>query len=216
MKPGFVLGTVLAEKYLDILAYGILIVTAPLLMPIPPGILDEQANFPIFLLLALFMLVVFLASRSILERGLKWLNNGAIGSIGVFISSHLLAALESFSVFKKFRESIGLVIVTILIWLSALATNWIVWEALDLDLPIEAAFILLVVLIAGISLPSLPGKVGTFEYASIFALSFFGLDQTTSLSYGILLHVVVYAPIIILGILSIWYLQMRTFSSASS
>lgn len=209
IQPGFVLGTVIAEKYLDLLAYGFLIAVVIFLIPLPPGIHESLTSLALLALLGFCLLWIFFASRDFLQRAFKWLSRGFVGKIGVFISTHGQSGLQSLSVFQKPREILGISFFTVLIWFSALATNVIVWEALDLDLPIEASILLLVALIAGISLPSLPGKVGTFEYASILALGFFGLDRSTSLSYGILLHVVVYAPIIILGILSTWYLQMQ-------
>jgi uncharacterized membrane protein YbhN (UPF0104 family) len=70
--------------------------------------------------------------------------------------------------------------------------------------------------LAGLSLPSLPGKIGIFEYASILALSVFGLDRSTGLSYGILLHIVAYLPVVVLGLYSFFHLQFRDLRSTVS
>lgn len=82
--------------------------------------------------------------------------------------------------------------------------------ALDFDFSLEAALLTLLAIMAGLNLPTLPGKVGVFEYACLLALGQFGVDPSRTLSYGILLQVVVYLPIIVFGLLSFQYLQVTS------
>jgi uncharacterized membrane protein YbhN (UPF0104 family) len=65
------------------------------------------------------------------------------------------------------------------------------------------------VLMAGISLPSAPGRIGIFEYSCILALSIFGIRQAQALSYGILLHAVVLLPTTLLGLLAFLRLGVK-------
>jgi len=51
--------------------------------------------------------------------------------------------------------------------------------------------------------PSVPGKLGVFEYAVVLALSVFGVSKGMALSYGIMLHIVAYLPKIVLGMVYI-------------
>lgn len=51
--------------------------------------------------------------------------------------------------------------------------------------------------------PSVPGKIGVFEYAVILALSLFDISKSQALSYGIMLHLVAYLPKILMGLIFI-------------
>jgi len=55
------------------------------------------------------------------------------------------------------------------------------------------------VLMVGMAPPSVPGKIGIFEYAVILTLSTFNIDKSLALSYALMLHLVAYLPKIILG-----------------
>jgi hypothetical protein len=56
--------------------------------------------------------------------------------------------------------------------------------------------------------PSLPGRVDVFKYVCALALKSYGIDPATALSYGILLHVIVYIPVIAGGLPSLWVLPV--------
>ena len=95
-----------------------------------------------------------------------------------------------------------------MIWLAALATNQLILLALDLRLPWTASLMVLVVLQVGITLPSVPGRIGVFEYLCILSLAVFGVAQAPALTYGILLHVVVLVPTTLAGLAAIWLLGL--------
>jgi uncharacterized membrane protein YbhN (UPF0104 family) len=49
-------------------------------------------------------------------------------------------------------------------------------------------------------LPAAPGFVGTYHYACVFGLTFFGIPKPEALSYAITLHFLQLIPIVILGL----------------
>ena len=61
--------------------------------------------------------------------------------------------------------------------------------------------LVLVILQVGIAIPSVPGRLGIYEYLCILALSVLNVDQATALTYGILLHSLVMLPTILFGML---------------
>ena len=79
--------------------------------------------------------------------------------------------------------------------------NYAVLRALNLDIdaPVLAAFFVLIVLQVGTSVPSTPGKIGVFQYLAVLALAPFGVAREPALTYGVLLHVVGFGPVIMLG-----------------
>jgi uncharacterized membrane protein YbhN (UPF0104 family) len=64
-----------------------------------------------------------------------------------------------------------------------------------------APVVILVVSQVGVRLPSSPGSIGVLHYLSVLALALFGVDKSTALSYGIILHLVIYLPASLFGLL---------------
>jgi len=92
---------------------------------------------------------------------------------------------------------------SLLIWFIGSLTNFFMLKAFGFAVSPFAAVFLLVVLMSGIVVPTLPGNVGVFPYFSMVVLSFFGVSRANGLAFGFLLHLVVYMPLLILGGLSV-------------
>jgi hypothetical protein len=197
----FVAGTIAIEKTLDLAAFSLLFVWLLVALP-PAGWLGERA----YLLAAaglLVLAVVFLAASQ-QKRLAGWLPDGW----NAWLLTQARSALSSLGALRRPPHLAGLVALTALIWGLAGWTNHLVSQALGLDLPPSAALLVLVALQVGVSLPSLPGRVGIFEYVCVLALQSYGIDPATALSYGILLHVVVYLPVIVGGLPALWFLPL--------
>jgi uncharacterized membrane protein YbhN (UPF0104 family) len=89
---------------------------------------------------------------------------------------------------------------TAVTWSVSILTNYCLLLAMDLTLSWTAPLFILVGLQAGISIPSVPMKIGIFEYVCVLVLGFYGIDQATGVSYGILLHLLVMVPILGTGL----------------
>src|SRR5262249_30129031 len=74
------------------------------------------------------------------------------------------------------------------------------FAAFSLDLPLHAGFFVLAILAGLLVLPSAPGYVGTFQFATKVALGLFGVREATALSLSILYHAVTLVPITLAGL----------------
>ena len=83
-------------------------------------------------------------------------------------------------------------------------TNYLTLLVVGLSLLLSVSLFLLFVLRVGAAVPSSPGKVGVFQYLCVLALSVFSVDRTLALSYGVVLHLVVFTPMILLGTACLW------------
>lgn len=90
---------------------------------------------------------------------------------------------------------------TILIFVLAAAGNQLMLRAFDLHLPLSAGFAILVVLQAGSVPPSLPGRLGIYNYLTVLTLSLYGVGRTEAATYSIALYFVAYVPKVVLGAL---------------
>ena len=83
--------------------------------------------------------------------------------------------------------------------------NYAVLRAFDAPVPWGAAVFLLVALQIGGKVLAAPlGGIGVFQYICVEALALFGTDRELALSYGFMLHFVVFVPGILLGALALY------------
>jgi uncharacterized membrane protein YbhN (UPF0104 family) len=87
------------------------------------------------------------------------------------------------------------------VWVTAVLTNHLALLAFQIQLPIAASMLVLIVLQVSIALPSVPGRIGIFEYLCVLSLAVFGIARSVGFSYGILLHIVALLPSTLLGLL---------------
>jgi uncharacterized protein (TIRG00374 family) len=198
----FVLGTIAVEKIVDMIAYTLLFILLLVLIPLPEWIGVSGATFVLstFSISIMVFFAAFYRNQLLkfLDRVITWLPERYRSKF----LHHLHNGLSSLDVLQNRVETIELAVATAIIWGTAILTNYLILLSLKIDLPITASLLVLIALQAGISIPSLPGKLGVFEYMCILALGAFGINQALALSYGILLHVIIYLPIVISGLLS--------------
>jgi uncharacterized protein (TIRG00374 family) len=207
MGPGrtYILGTVAVEKVMDMVAYALLFLLLVVLLPLPGWISESGTSFTV--VAALVMLgMVFLAYNPgrfarLLERLTYWLP----ARVRESFLNRLQAGMESLNIIRRRSDLLKLVVLSVFIWATAVWTNALTFRALDLHLPWTAAALLLAVLQAGISVPSVPGRIGLFQYLCILSLSLFGVSEVVGLSYGILLQAIVFLPTTLLSLAGLWF-----------
>lgn len=209
--PGrvFTLGTVLLEKLLDTLAYGGLFLVMLFSLPLPAWVGGSVSTFALATALVTAA-VVILAYRPQALLGLTAKIFARFpGRAGRFVQSHLQDGIDSLRTLRSPADLARALFWTAVIWATAVLNNALILQALQLTLPWMAPFFVLVVLQVGISLPSTPGSIGIFEYACILALSLFSVGRSQALSYGFVLHAVVFLPVVVFGFLAFLYLGIN-------
>lgn len=98
--------------------------------------------------------------------------------------------LAGFQIFRSpFRIGFSLSI-QVLVTLFDLLSCWFLFEAFGWDLPFVVSIVVLVYLIAALSLPSLPGYVGVYQVATLFALRPYAIESASAVAYGTVLQVI--------------------------
>jgi len=80
------------------------------------------------------------------------------------------------------------------------AAIYTLFIAFGFNLPLIASFVVMVVLIAGIAIPTAPGYIGNWHFACIIGLSIFGITRPEALSFAIVYHFLSMAIVVILGV----------------
>lgn len=98
---------------------------------------------------------------------------------------------------------------SILQWLFMWICVWLSLAAVGLTVPAAGAFVALVLMVIGISLPNSPGYVGSIQLAYVLALKPFGIDPGSAIAASLFFHVLAYASVVIAGIFFVQRLGLR-------
>jgi hypothetical protein len=212
----FVLGTVVLEKLFDMLSYAFLFLILFLLIPLPGWVNQSVFSFIVvtFAGLSLVLLLVYRLDwfSRLLHKLAGWLPDRLQSNFQSWIRS----GLSSLEVFQRRQDIAKIAFWSLIIWGTAVLTNHLTLLALEIDLPLTAPILVLILLQISLSLPAAPGRIGIFEYLCILALAVFGISQARALGYGILLHIIALLPQTLLGLLFVGILGMHQSKTDAS
>jgi len=159
-------GTVGVEKLLDMVFFALLCATIPVFWAIP-----EWLEKPRVSVIVMGAGVVLMALVLVIPRRTREYMRAKKGAIPALITG------------------------TLVIWTCGIVLNWLIFRSLELQVPWLASVVLLVILQAGVSVPSTPGKIGVLQYLAVLGLGLFGVPKPDALAAGLVLHAVVFVPI---------------------
>lgn len=217
-EKAFILGTVALEKLADLVAF--VFFAAILLVQLPfPSWLDKPVYLTSVIAIgAVFFIVWWFSNTNRGERLAAWLTRRKARWIPertrLYLIELVQMTLKAISLVRQRKLAFELSTWTVLVWSTALLNNVFIWIALGLsnNYPgqlLPATWLLLVGLMAGVALPSVPGRFGIFEYICILSLAVFGIAQAQALTYGIILHAVVLLPALVLGAAALLWLSWK-------
>jgi len=198
ISGAYVTGTIAIEKILDFFVFVVLWTSIPALFAMQKEVRGYKIAL-FFCILAAFLLVLFIwHPKTVLKRA-SFFSRLLPGKLRQGFQSFLEKGMEAFGLLRSTKILLYVVVLTLGFIVGQVLTNFFLFKAFHLNLSFWIGlFLLLAIQVANMP-PSVPGKIGVFEYAVILALSLFGISKGLALSYGIMLHLVAYLPKIILG-----------------
>jgi uncharacterized protein (TIRG00374 family) len=199
------LGTVVAERALDVLVLLVLLFSVGPFVPhadwLPKALILGAVMF-------VAIAVLFIAFSMYGEAPARWL----LRPLGVFPAMSRdrreLAAMNlvrGFAVFRRASIAIPAFALTAVSWLLIAVAFWICMYGFDLGLDFSAGILVVVAVNLALILPSGPAGIGVFEAATVIALLPYEVDRSTALSYALVLHGINFLPFIILGYAALHY-----------
>ncbi len=212
----FVLGTLAAEKLLD------LVVLAVLVLALIPFVVLPEALAMRVDALVLAAAAVTVAALALLGGRAAWLRLAERAlrilppSAAARWRKRVEAGLDGLATLGNPRAAAAVWGWTLLFWLMAAVTNLVLLLAFNLPPSVVMALLVLAVLQGGVAVPSTPGKIGVFQLLCVLALSVFGISEATGLAYGLVLHVLVVGGITAWAALALWQrsLNLRRLARA--
>jgi len=126
----------------------------------------------------------------------------------------VMVALEGVDSLGSWRVVVWSLGLSAGIWAVAASTNWLVLSSMGIVAPWWSSLLLLVVLQVGVAIPTSPGRVGVFHYLGYLTLTTIGIESGTALAYTVVLHLIVYLPMMVLGGLFTWKAGYQLFRLA--
>ena len=183
ITSGTALATLGMTRIMDIWASTLLLALG-ILFGLGGGQLTRYAAGALMFSLLLLLLVIGLARSG---GGPAFLRR--VKLITAFASS--VAEME-----RHKKRLLASMLVSLATWVCLGACGWIV--ALDMGIPLtppQAVLVVLATIFFATSAPSLPGGIGTFEFAMITAMDlFFGIDKNVAFPYALVMHILLFLP----------------------
>jgi uncharacterized protein (TIRG00374 family) len=205
------LGTVVVERIFDILTVLAIFFGVLFFMPLPPWLMKSSLLF-LALTLAVFFFLIFIILKR--EKALTILTPILQQLPEKF--HHRLEDLfhhftDGVAILSEGKMIFHVILLSLLIWLVDVLAIYLLFLSFGFHLPATASFVLMAILIIGITIPTAPGFIGNFHYFCILGLSLFGVSKADALSYAIVFHILSIGLLIVLGL---GFLPFNRFSVA--
>lgn len=203
------LGTILVERVLD--GFSVLTIAVIVLLntDLPTWMIRSSVIF-FSLTLIIFCCLLGLIWRR--EKALSIINK-IIGKFsGKFahkIDDIIHRFIDGFQIITNIRLLLYLFFLSALVWLVDVLAIYVLLESFGLELPLMAPFVVMVILIVGIAVPTAPGYIGSWHYSCILALGLYGITKPAALSFAVVYH---FLSMIIVVILGVVFLPFNKFS----
>jgi uncharacterized protein (TIRG00374 family) len=193
------LGTVVAERALDVVCLIILLfAVAPTLPGVDwlPRALAIGGGVSAGLV-AVLLAMAFYGDRParLLLRPLSLLP----GISGERTDSAAANLVYGFSFLRRPGSAAAAVALTLASWLLIAVSFWLCLVGFEFGIGFEAGLLVVVATNLAMILPSGPAALGVFEAATLVALAVFGVDRSSALSYAIVVHALTVLPFIVVG-----------------
>ena len=209
IKMSSALGSILIERILDSFTILTIAVIVIFLTDLPSWMIKSSIIF-FLLALALFCFVLFLILRR--ESALKFINmilNKLPGKLANKIDVLIHHFIDGLQVITNINLLLYLFFLSALVWLVDVLAIYMLLKSFGFILPVTASFVLMIILIAGIAIPTAPGFIGNWHAACWLGLSLFGLAKTEAVSFALVYH---FLSMVVLIVFGLAFLRFNKFS----
>jgi uncharacterized membrane protein YbhN (UPF0104 family) len=207
LRTSYVLGSVAVEKLLDTAAV-VALFALGLWRAAGPGWLGSTIGLASAALLLAALALVLVVVRA--PRGGSaapgWLA-GPAGRLGVAVGETWMRFAAGVAAVARlpWPQQVGIVALTLVSWADACLVTVCALAAFALPADWALAAVLYGALLLGLSVPSAPGAIGTFELVTVAVLQAFGLPSAASGAFALGFHAVAFAPPLLAAAL-VWLL----------
>lgn len=211
LKMSSALGTIIVERVLDSLTVLVIAVFVLFFIPLPPWLVRASVLFLLATLALLAVMILMILKQEASLRILAMLSGKLPARYAEGLNRLIRHVLQGFRIMVNPALLASVTGLSILIWLIDVLVIYLLFLAFGFQLPVAAAFVLMIILIIGIAIPTAPGFIGNWHYFCILGLNLFGIPRTEALTFAIIYHALSIGIVVILGLA---FLPFNRFSIA--
>jgi uncharacterized protein (TIRG00374 family) len=214
----YALGTIFLEKLADLVMLAITLAVVFTQLVIPKWVWESWVSTFLVVGVLLAMVWVLVNYHQPIINLLKIV----LVKIGPRWQAKIVAitteGMSSLQMLKEPRQVVAITGWSIGIWFLSIYNFVVLFNAFDLGLSFWVAAFIVIILQLGVAIPSSPGKIGVFHYLVIIGLSIVGIPKDIGLTVGVVSHLMIYAPIALLGLFYLGHenLAWRSIRQAAS
>jgi len=193
-------GTVLVERVFDALSVLTMFFVMVVFTPLPPWLIRGSLLFLFIILVFLGFIILLIFRREASLNFLAPLLRRFPERWHLRLTDLIDNLIDGFKIIPHRKSMCYLACLSIAIWVTDAMAMYILFFAFGFELPLSAAFVLMVIIILGIAIPTAPGFVGNWHFFCVLGLGLFGIHKTDALTYAIVLHFLSIGVIVILGL----------------
>ena len=211
LKMSSAFGTIIVERVLDSLTVLVIAGSVLFFIPLPPWLVRASVLFLLVTLALLAVMILMILKQEASLRIMTLLIGKLPARYAEGLNRLIRHFLQGFRIMVNPALLASVAGLSLLIWLIDVLAIYLLFLAFGFQLPVTAAFVLMIILIIGIAIPTAPGFIGNWHYFCILGLSLFDVPRTDALTFAIIYHALSIGIVIILGLA---FLPFNRFSIA--
>jgi glycosyltransferase 2 family protein len=197
-----ILATVVVERLLDVFAILTMLSVIFLHIPLPGWI---ASGFLLMLALGIVAWIMLLSMNRLSITLRNWICRAAPSKYRACIEEFIESFFNGLAAMRDKRNLAIAILLSIPIWTTYALGTYAAFKACAIDAPFSASWVVLAFIGIGVSLPSAPGFIGTFQFFTVAALALFAIDQHQAFGFSLLHHLAQYVPVTLFG----WILLVK-------
>lgn len=202
-------GTILVERVFDCLTVLFIFIFALFFTPLPPWLIKAGVIFFLITLIIFCIMIFMIMKREVSLKALNSLFQKLPEKYIVKLNHLFHHFIDGFKIISDVKLLLLLTFLSALIWLIDVAAIYFMFLAFGFTLPLAAPFVVMIILMIGIALPTAPGFIGNWHFSCILGLSLFGISKTDAFTFSVIFHFISIGLVIILGLM---FLPFHKFS----
>jgi uncharacterized protein (TIRG00374 family) len=207
------LATIVVERLFDGFTILLIFLVVLLFLPFPestgsglsPGQIKSVGLFSLlFALLVLSVLILLRFHNEPTNRFIGW----CLKPLPDRLAGRLRGLIDSFvsglDILKRSKDILVIKVYSLILWGALSLAVYLLFVGFHFPLTLLEAFLLEVILVFGVSIPSAPGFIGTWHWACAAGLIFLGIEPNPAKTFAIIMWLSFFLPITLLGLAVLW------------
>ncbi len=202
------IATILIERLLDVLIILFMFFVVIVSSDLPSWIVKSAYSIFVSFFLLLFMILLFYFKTDLVLSIIKPLLKKLPPKFHEKIENFLIAFIDGFKIIGSPVRLLYITFLSSLVWFFAGLALYFIMLSFNFELSLTAAFVVLIITIIGVSLPTAPGFLGNLQYACILALALFDISKSDAFAFSMVYFILGIMMNVLLGFLCMGFVNI--------